>query len=777
MAGQGPQDPDRIDISLDLIGEGSLAAMDQLSEQLSRLTEHLSQFGAGTDAAAAAQSGVARRGRVRPGTGIHEGGPSSTASVSQSSPVIDAAGMAASMPGARGRISRFLRHPGRALASEANEYGQREALQHYRRQLEGLPDFDLAGIGGTGGGYGYNFGNQYIGSYIDGPSPSGVSPGASVSLAARPGQPGWRSALMSNPSAWEQMQEGIRLPPGGLSMNVQDKLRLASNLFGNLAERSYAGKYRAGLQEATSMGYTQEQFEQIAANDPQLQGAGLRSGITSVLLRQASESNLLAGLQGIGMDLRRYGGAAYAYGSAMQNAGVQAGFDRAGQINIPGTNIGITNPLDFFKGGSAAREAINQRINVQRLRMMGGIDKGQAEAIVGGLAGLGWTGEEGQNVAFDAIAPLVQQGQNPGVVTSLFDQAIRNGNTSLRDFRDTMNDLGPSARAARMTLDEYQQSLGQFAEWAEKSGARFNQGMQLGRDLSGMYGMAPQQIQQFADSGFTKSMAMARFGILPNEIAAMPSAALGGMISQGVDFAMQAMSPFREDVVDPNTGKVILRGDRRQKIQAAQMLGVSVQSLDQMIEGKKIAPHMSRAQDLLKGFTQQSKALNKLHDRGDKRVATGMAASKGVTSPYSYIRGGRDTISDDAYDRGKAALNQDWGTIEEELKGLAPTRGKARTDFFNQLNDARGESDPDKRAHIARKLMEQAARRTTQMPDDNSVKVRFTGAAAKWFEQEKSHMPKSLRDANAGGTPINEVATQGRATDYMELFNSQYGGG
>jgi hypothetical protein len=71
----------------------------------------------------------------------------------------------------------------------------------------------------------------------------------------------------------------------------------------------------------------------------------------------------------------------------------------------------------------------------------GGINGEQAREIVGGLSAAGYTGEEGQNLAFNAIAPLVQQGQNAGITVGMMDQAIRNGNMSAKEFVDTMNDL------------------------------------------------------------------------------------------------------------------------------------------------------------------------------------------------------------------------------------------------------------------------------------------------------------------------------------------------
>jgi hypothetical protein len=790
----GPVDPDRIDISLDIVGEGSLAAIEQLAEQMSRVTEHLSQFERGTAGSAQVQSSMGAR--FRQGTGVNEGGPSRGASIAASAPLPDAHGLGGSYPEqSTWQRLRQWRNPTQAVESEVRYYGQRERAQHARRRNQGMPDFDLSGVGGSGGGYGYNFGNEYLGSYVDGGNyTGGVSAGASISGPMN--APDWRRALTANPSAWEQAQEGIRLPPGGLSMNIQDKLRLASNAFAGSAERSLQRRmgtdYATGLQEALGMGWTQEQFNQ-GINDMDYSGEGLRRGNTATLLRSASESNLLVGLQAVGHDVSRLGGRAYAFGGGLQQAGVAAGYGRAGQINIPGTNIGITNPLDFFRQGSALREGINQRVNVQRLRMMGGINREQANAIVGSLAGAGWTGEEGQGLAFDAIAPLVQQGLDPGATTAMMDQAIRNGNTSVQDFVDTMKDLGPAAHAARMSLTEYQEALNGFAEWAKGAGATYGQGLSLGRNVSESLGMAPQVAQSLMESPMVQAGGIAQ-GLLPNELGLMNGPMAQQSIFNALNMAENATSNF-PSIKDAH-GNIVVSGRDRQDAQIATIMGTTPEIVKSLRRQSQSSPAASRALTSLDHYGSTAKAVRQRTPMTSKRVPrvgefaevgefegqnallSGSHDVKKVDGKY-YMKVGKDDPAI-AYGMKAEILNpidtamhgasgDSWNAVAKNLRSFEHTAlhtDKNRAEFDKQMHAISQMDDPQKRVAAAHKLVDDTMRkvRGPQQDDRPKVYVEFTGKAKQFFKQSGQDARGSAKDdASRGGTPINDYVTSVQA--------------
>jgi hypothetical protein len=806
--GRNPIDPDLIDVKLTLGGEDSMRAMQALAQQMSVLTAHLSGVGS-LIPEQQVQGARTVQGAFNPALGVHEG-PSPYRSQVAAAPLPDGAGVAASNASELHRLTnmslrqrlRYYRNQpsdpedtrtplGRLMDREQEVYAYREEEQVARRSgMAVRTDFaepsslhagtqfdrDIVGVGGGGA--------------PTGNVRSGVSAGGSM-----PGRPGWLRALQANPTQYERAQEGFVLPQFG-ELTVQDKLRMASDFFTRSAvrahERDVASQqqqhYLQSMQEAMNLGFSREEFEanpEALGRGPfefQDQGAGNNRGRTANLLRAAADQAAQA--MTVMNEVRRV----TAWGSGMQQQGIAAGFERGGQINIPGTEIGIQNPFAMFQSGSAFREAINQRVNVERLRMRGGINRGQAQEIVGSLAGLGWTGEEGQNIAFDTVAPLVQQGQNPGIVSGLLDRSIRNGNASLEEFRATMDNLGPSARAARMSLDEYQQSLGEFADMTKDLGGTNLQRMSLGRTLSGGLGVAPPVAGEVMQSGLTQGLAMMRYGVLPNELAMAGTTAVGGSVNAAVDMAMRAAGAFNQDVTDAQ-GHVIIKGSDRQRNQAAAFMGVSTEVFDRLLRGRQISPHLLRAQDALKQFDAGSRGLAAHH--GGARIVTGdihpgdiVATHEGAAGAKRYgdywgvkatVGGhGQKIVTDGP--GATAAIRETgaaWNKVEDQLRAIAPKSGTARTDFMKRI-DKLAKEDPTHRSQDATKLMADEARKILNPEDTkNKVYVGFTPAAAKYFEQVERKDGGPKKDANAGGRPINETASSHRTDiETLELLRT-----
>jgi hypothetical protein len=731
----GPLDPNRIDVSLSLMGQEDTRVLDDLAMQLSTLNEHVQNISNSLQPEAMAQGQQRLASRMH-GNILH--GESPTSSRPPSRPPQDGAGMAASFSGepphpSGWRRARSYARSGfqSALTREMEIYSEREETQARRRGAAGhyqdfenysihTPspyDLDTAGMTGRGAADGTG----------------GVSSGASAPGGGGPdNRPLWLRALQSNPAAWERSQEGIVLPQFG-ELTIQDKLNFASNFFARSATNTYqnanadARQASAARREAASLGYSEAEINEIIArsgiNAAGVPSAGQFQGNTAAVLRMAAEQS--GNVITAGREINRF----FRWNGGLRNAGVQAGFDPMGGLTIPGTQIGILNPLDALRPGSAVREGLNQRMNVARLRLRPGISGAQANDIVGSLAGLGWTGEEGQNAAFDAIAPLVQQGLNPEITANLFDQAVRTGNTSLAEFRSTMEHLGPSAREARMSLDEYQQSLGNFAEWAQQNGATFGQGLQSGRTLSTAFGMAPQMVQQGLSSTFTQSTLLARYGVLPNELGLVastnPSVAAEGIFG-GIDMALRATRPFAHDRRDAQ-GHLIERGRDRQVAQAAQMLGMSPDLLKNYMRVRPYYAHAGAAGTAVSAYERQVRGMT----QNESRALQDEAHHPGI---FHKIKA-----------NDQRQLDQDWGGVEKELRALAPTDQSGHNKWMDQINELRSD-DRGERAEKARKLIADRMKSLNESQATNTkVQVEFTGAAAKWLQQHQSELPKDLR--------------------------------
>jgi hypothetical protein len=769
MAPQNPLDPDRIDISLDLIGGESLAHVQALTDQLGTLTTYLANIQMGTPAGEVA--GMQRiAGRMH--GGIQHGAHAYQSQGVGPTPE-DAAGKNASNAAdleflnqqrLRSRSRRIFQNVrsqgiGGAIDRELDIYGAEERTQARRRGTSGVRAYNrydpLYSSGGSEG---------YVNEQMEGSPSAGASVGA-VDPEFIAGGPGWRQAAMSNRSTWENAHEGIRLPPGGLTLSTQDKLRLASDFFLRRAER----QYQSAPDDAT---------------------AGQTAGRISGALRLAEEQGAapIQVAQDAYQRIRSGIARTYASGGALQQAGVQAGFERAGQINIPGTDIGITNPLDFFRGNSAAREGLNQRINIQRLRLMGGIDRGQAGQIVGGLAGMGWTGERGQNIAFDAIAPLVQQGMNPELAVGSFDQLMRQGNASMSDFLQTMDKLGESARTANMSLDEYQQGLMQFAETAQGLGATGVQGARLGRNLTDALGVAPQVAGQIIQSPLMQGVAM-RQGYLPNEIGLMSGNQAIQATYQSLDLAMQATAGFRNQPIrDPATGRITTSGTDRQIAQVASITGLSTDLVKRMLRQRNFAEAAGRAESQIDAFRSDVGAarraaptIGRMQLRSNQQISPGdwvpvrdksghpeaVDVGDGLFAVQATVAGEGDKYIGHSDITGRrtdmdSKLNREFYTVKRTLAEGAPDEKehpRMRADYMRELSAlGKGDTGTERAADLNRFVRKWGTLDKQPEEQGPTVYVKFKGAAAKWFEQDNTDETKSRRASNSGGQTQAEIA-------------------
>lgn len=801
MAPQRPSiDPQRIDISLDLVGQGSLAAIEQLSQQLSNVTNYLSNIGA-TDAGGRAR-GAARIAGSRSARGVHDRGASPTASQPHLSPSINNnAGANASLPPSvvdAGPNAGFL-------ANRVARYANNELSQ--RRSLGGQQH--------TPPGFNYSQINM-------GTPPGRISSSASLPGGSSGNDPLGRIALQANTQdAWSGLQEGYRLPPGGLSLSTQDKIYLASNFLGASAEKSYQKQIAGKLSSAASQaGFSSNDISQLSPDelkdflpDIDMSDVGARRFGASSLLREAGEK--IAPIQALTGGLQNL----YGFGSGVQQAGVAGGYQRAGQINIPGTNIGITNPFDFLKSGSAAQEGARQRLTASRLRLMGGINGSQASEIVNSLAQSGWTGSMGQNAAFDAISPLVQQGQDPRLVTQAFDRSMRQGNSSLEDFLKTMDKMGPSAKAARQDLNEYMQGLETFSDTAKSLGATGSQGYALGRGVSDITGLAPEVTSRIFQDPVFQGMGLQQ-GLLPSQLGTMSTGGFVKNLYKTLDFMKAATAPFmNKPYRDPNTGvittpgvqeqaqmistlapdlgsaDVILNQLRNEKRNTAagvasswlDKYGNDTKGADSYIKksGTSGANYSLRSQkykagDLIpapvrKHVVGRAGLMdNRGQPKGAINLGNGQFAVRATSDGegQTFVPSSAKMFNDAVYAR--AGAGGDWSHVSEELRLMAPgKKGSREYDNYMKKVNALSYTQGADRVKAARQLIQDQTRGiNAPQGDSNTSYVKFTGLAAKFFEQDKSALKKAQAAANSGGPSIAKTATvpAASATDYAQLL-------
>jgi hypothetical protein len=470
---QNPNDPSKIDVALEIVGQEGRDAISDLATQVQALREYM---------ATGSMSGAA--GSRIGNAGIRDSGAARSHSADVGVHPVDEAGLHASLPvsaeeqalRAEGNMTLWRRaranaaqgrfSPQEFISRELDVYGARERQQFAERNL-GSGDYTRPGLHAGGGVSGYS-------------TAVGGRPSGSASIPTPEyGEPRARYNLRSNPVDWAAGEETATIPQFG-EMTIQDKLAIGAGFLQRSGERAYQSRRQdiQNAQDAMQGVGTAEQYVQLAAAASG--NNGNNRFLAAGLMRQAGEFS--GKLYPVVNDLRRVGG----FLGQTRAAGISAGYNAGGTIGVG--PIGVYNPFS-----PAMKEGLRQRWDTARLRMKGGINGEQAAGIVGGLAANGFVGGEGSDLAMDVMSPLVQQGLNPEITAAQLSEAIRNGATPAKEFRETLNELGPAARAARMSLDEFQQSLGGFANEMQGMGATYGQGYQLGRNLSTGLNLAPQQ--------------------------------------------------------------------------------------------------------------------------------------------------------------------------------------------------------------------------------------------------------------------------------------------
>ena len=703
-----PRD-DVFDVQLNIVGQESLGRLQALADQLSKIQSYFAAVTEQNPAArAAAQAGLSQATRNAPvqsgSSGTHSEPPS---------PITAGGGL-------------WGRTAGRLAAHMQNteEEQSRELMGH-------------------GGGVPYRSSSLHRPQEVETEMlGGGVSGSGSLPPDAEQPQSIGERKLRSELVAYHKGQQPFVYPQFG-SLTWQDRAVLASNLVQKATDwRIRKNQSRINDQLAAG-GITQEQAnEQLSQIDPSFLGAGSAADVTTLLRGGAAGLGIAQGVYTDFRDKVR----------GFQQAGIQAGYEKAGTINIG--PFGITNPLDLLGHDSAGKESLRQWWTTQRLRMKGGINQEEAQQIVGSLSALGWTGSEGQNMAFDTISPLVQKGLNPEMTTLMMDKSLRQGNASLDSFKKTLDDIGTSAHNSRMSLDEYQKALDAAGETAKQNGGFYLQGVQSAKDFSGATGLTPQAMSQTWQSPLVQGMAMSQFGIMPNAMGSM-SGHMGLQTTySALDLAKRATSMFaRQDTVDPRTGEVI-SGKQAQYAQMAPLLGMSVEEVRRLDTNREMYNKASVGLGRISQFTKDTSNFKSQDDWVKDQLEKQPWKMGNKHAEEALKRQYREQV-----DNLNAGRPDSWGGIRQAMTGVATTSGGKLTDKEKKrIDEISHISDINERNKQAREFIIKQRGNPPTNKDMNTVHVEFTGKAAQLFKEVGTKDPGKSK-ANSGGGPINDITS------------------
>jgi hypothetical protein len=505
-----------------------------------------------------------------------------------------------------------------------------------------------------------------------------------------------------------------------------------------------------------------------AEREPKNENAGLNRGRAGYLIGQAADNWAIVSSvhRSLMNNLDRTNLRGFLQQRAMIAEGSAMGFDPSGgDMTFPGTRYGMRIP--FAPLTEAGREGLRMQAQRFQLAMLPGIGREQAGEIVNSLAGQGWSGQEASTLGQHLVAPLVQQGQQPGTVAGLMDQAMRQGNTSLRQFRETMDHVGDAARTARMSLDEFQQGMGEFAQAATNQGATFGRGLQNAREFTEATGMAPQVGAAMMQNQTVQALAMTNYGMIPQEMGLLPGGALGNVTNQTIEMGLRMAGGYRNqpvtETIDGNRVQ-IASGAERQAATAAAITGIPVDQIRRFQRDGHRIQAASRARDLLREHerdTRRHHARSRsdrteaaLREASDIPVLGGAVAKMG--GKIAGLFGHDDSYDDDRLETDRSDPNLvSWQEVQKQMRAIDPKD----TDWQKRINEIGHKHGRDRIREAQKAIGEKTKVETDTKTGDKGprkVEVEFTGFAEKVLKQAMGTNDGGKHGALSGG--ISTVA-------------------
>lgn len=396
------------------------------------------------------------------------------------------------------------------------------------------------------------------------------------------------------------------------------------------------------------------------------------------------------------------------------------GYDRGG-TNVGLFGIGRNIPLPF---GPAFKEGVSENVQAVRIGLGAGISIKEARAIQDSLKAQGYSGEDRSRLT-KVVAELKADKNTSGDVGSVetlapvVDQLMRHGATSLGGLKDAVKGLGEEAIASRMTVDELNNSLNEFANEQQKKGATYGQGRALGRDFNrATGGLDPRLLSQLQDNGIVQGMFMRKTGMLPQEMGIAPAGAQISSIYEAMDLVGGAFKGLPSSKRTTKYGTEVVSGEERGDAMAAKYVGLDTDVYMRMKKNRK--KYEANAQ--LEGFaTRYGDAAQSIHD------SKAPAAEKARRFARLY-KGKEGVLGMDAM--GKAM--KDAGFSGKEIADIGKTKPWER----------------------AEKIHELVAKKTGNVTDQDKQTVTISASPElrRWL---RLHTPDDKSAANEGKTSVN----------------------
>lgn len=786
MSAQG-QDPNRIDVSLNIMSDATLTAVNNLTNQLSSLREFLAAQGM-TDPAA--QAAAAGQWTQAPGGGYSYTHPGTTQAgifhgpsqpIIQGQPSNPSGGADASRQRAaqlRQEYQDYIDNlrsgaaPDRPLAGAARDLMGNEIGDIQRFQIAGMEKK----------AYGGSRMDRFFGMYPGitqrsnredrtfedltgqpgppmsggGSLPSGMGSGGGSYPPQGPpttspmgdygDMPGWMQTLQRE-GITPESRFGFTIPRLG-EFTIQDKLNMAAQWIGRAAQRG-------GTVDPTT---GQRTFGTTATI------AGRTAAGASYLADQS------AAIVAIQREWQRVAG----FARGQEQGAESLGFSREsalGDIEIGGVGL----RLGFPGASAASREGLREELTQRRVQAAPGVSGDEAARIRNIVAGMGYSGDNNERMQMDLFKHLMQRGIAPETVAPLVDQGLRQGNTSIAALRDTMVDLADAARNANQTLEATTEAAGEYAESVQNIGANYEAALRNAATFT-RAGLDPRIAGQAMQSPMVQGVLTMQTGLPPQlqGIVGAPGVmqAMGTAIQQGLDLGAPFANMPDSTITSASGQRITVSTGRDAQIaMAAQTTGIPRQIIERYMRnpnflqaGGLAQTMVGQMQDEIRGQTHHERQVPVYENRGPRNevvVPGPNGLERRNLTPRTRIGTRSESYTTNLSDAQRRALesgsNSDQVVQYNELEQQMLAMDKS-PDWARKVRALR-KDDPNiqDRLRAAQRLIG-GQLQTKAEPD---YLVGLTDEARKILKIEKpKDRSSATSNANAGGAPAN-AAMQG----------------
>lgn len=813
-----PQDPNRIDVSLNIMSDATLQAVNELTNQLSGLRELIASQSM-TDPAQAAQSAGRAAAYTRPGgvqAGIHhgpsapiqQGDPSNPSQGAQTS-AQRRAELKAEYQAYMDDIKSGIPPRGGELSPDA-EQAMMNNIGDIQRMRVAVGEKKQGFVGSAVDrffklypGVSRDPGEDRTYEQVSG-SPTRGGSSLPEGMTTPSGTPSSGASFFGNTpggnlpggSGWQYSPSGVVIPSGsgGGQGRPPNRPAPAGDFGGNTDGGGpnmpgwHDALSREGITPESRLGLTIPRLGEFTIQDKlnmyaQWMGraamrrddADMPGQTTSLMGRTAAGAAYLrdqsASLVAINREFQRV----REFARGQELTGEQLGYSREsslGDVNVLGAgfrlNLGVTS--------DAQREALHQELTQRRVQAAPGVSGEEARRIRQTVAGLGYSGDMNARLQLDLFRPLQQRGIDPESAAPLLDQGIRQGNSSIATLRDTMIDLASAARNANMTLSDVTQSSLEYAESVQSIGANYESALRNATTFT-RSGLDPRIAGQAMQSPMVQGLLSMQTGLPPQlqGIIAAPGVmnAMGQAIQQGLALG----APFAnlpDSTITSASGQKITTSTGRdaQIAMAQQTTGIPRQIIERYMRnpnfleaGGTAQTMVGQMQDEIRAQTHHERQVpvyENFGPRNEVMVPGPNGLERRNLTPRQRIGERTESYTSNLTAAQRQALesgsNKDnviqYNELEAQMLAMDP-KNKQWTDRVRKISKDHG--NVEDRLKVASRIIGEA----TNVKPEPDYMIGLTAEAAKILKIVK---PKdrnaALPRANAGGAPAN-AAMQG----------------